>query len=79
MLGVELWFQNGNKLDAAITDLNLAERKVSLSVKQAQIEEEKSLVKKFGKDAKSSGATLKDIFNKALNITKKKDNKKKKN
>ena len=72
-------FQNGNKLDAAITDLNLAERKVSLSVKQAQIEEEKSLVKKFGKDAKSSGATLKDIFNKALNITKKKDNKKKKN
>ena len=72
-------FQKNNKLDAAITDLNLAERKVSLSVKQAQIEEEKSLVKKFGKDAKSSGATLKDIFNKALNITKKKDNKKKKN
>ncbi len=72
-------FQNGNKLDAAITELNLAERKVSLSVKQAQISEEASLVKKFGKDAKSSGATLKDIFNKALNITKKKSKKTKKN
>jgi small subunit ribosomal protein S1 len=62
-------FQPGNKLDAAIVDLDLINRKVSLSVKQAQISEEKSLVKKFGKDAKSSGATLKDIFNKALNIT----------
>ncbi len=72
-------FQNGNKLDAAITELSLTERKVSLSVKQAQISEEASLVKKFGKDAKSSGATLKDIFNKALNITKKKTKKTKKN
>ena len=62
-------FQPGNKLDAAIVDLDLKTRKVSLSVKQAQIAEEKNLVKKFGKDAKSSGATLKDIFNKALNIT----------
>ena len=56
----------------------MAERKVSLSVKQAQIKEEKSLVKKFGKDAKSSGATLADIFNKALNITKKKITRKRK-
>jgi small subunit ribosomal protein S1 len=65
-------FQKGNKLDAAIVELDLNSRKISLSVKQAQIKEEKSLVKKFGKDAKSSGATLKDIFNKALNITGKK-------
>ena len=65
-------FQPGNKLDAAITELDLGTRKIALSVKQAQITEEKSLVKKFGKDAKSSGATLKDIFNKALNITGKK-------
>ena len=65
-------FQPGNKLDAAITELDVGSRKISLSVKQAQIEEEKSLVKKFGKDAKSSGATLKDIFNKALKITGKK-------
>ena len=61
-------FQPGNKLDATIIELDLVNRKISLSVKQAQIDEEKSLVKKFGKGAKSSGATLKDIFNKALNI-----------
>ena len=65
-------FQPGNKLHASITELDLLNRKISLSVKQAQIDEEKSLVKKFGKDAKSSGATLKDIFNKALNISSKK-------
>ena len=69
-------FQPGNKLDATITELDLSNRKISLSVKQAQIDEEKSLVKKFGKDAKSSGATLKDIFNKALNISAKKKKKK---
>jgi len=68
-------FQPGNKLDAAIVDLDLKSRKLNLSVKQAQISEEKSLVKKFGKGAKSSGATLKDIFNKALNIKKKKTEK----
>tara|TARA_B100000965_G_C19569694_1_gene748494 strand:- start:230 stop:1957 length:1728 start_codon:yes stop_codon:yes gene_type:complete len=69
-------YQPGNKLDAAIAELDFASRKITLSVKQAQISEEKSLVKKFGKDAKSSGATLKDIFNKALNLTGKKKKKK---
>ena len=69
-------YQPGNKLDAAIAELDFVSRKITLSVKQAQISEEKSLVKKFGKDAKSSGATLKDIFNKALNITGKKKKKK---
>ncbi len=69
-------FQPGNKLDAAIVDLDIVGRKISLSVKEAQIKEEKSLVKKFGKGASSSGATLKDIFNKALNIKKKTTKKK---
>ena len=68
-------FQPGNKLDATIIELDVPNRKVSLSVKQAQIDEEKTLIKKFGKDAKSSGATLKDIFNKALSITKSKKKK----
>ena len=68
-------FQPGNKLDATIIELDIPNRKVSLSVKQAQIDEEKTLIKKFGKDAKSSGATLKDIFNKALSITKSKKKK----
>ena len=65
-------FQKGNKLDAAITELDFDKRRITLSVKQAQIDEEKVLVKKFGKDAKSSGATLKDIFSKALNLKGKK-------
>ena len=64
-------FQPGNKLDAALVELDLVNRKIVLSVKEAQISEEKSLVKKFGKDMKA-GAKLKDIFNKALNITGKK-------
>ncbi len=68
-------FQPGNKLDASIVEIDTKNRKISLSVKQAQIDEEKSLVKKFGKDAKSSGATLKDIFNKAMSITGKKKKK----
>ena len=68
-------FQPGNKLDAAIAELDIPNRKISLSVKEAQIKEEKSLIKKFGKGASSSGATLKDIFNKALNIKGKKTKK----
>ena len=71
-------FQPGNKLDASITELDLQSRRISLSVKQAQIDEEKSLVKNFGKDAKSSGAKLKEIFDKALNISPKKKKKKEK-
>ena len=47
----------------------------NLSVKAAQIDEEKSLVAKFGEGATKSGATLKGIFEKALGrkSTKKKD------
>ena len=46
-----------------------------MSVKAAQIDEEKSLVAKFGEGATKSGATLKGIFEKALGrkSTKKKD------
>lgn len=62
-------FQPGNKLDAAITELDISSRKITLSVKQAQIDEEKSLIKKFGKDASTSGAKLKDIFSKAFSLT----------
>ena len=64
-------FSKGNALDAKIMDLNYDKRKIVLSVKAAQIEEEKSLVAKFGKGAKA-GATLKSIFEKALSGRKKK-------
>jgi len=59
-------FVPGNALDAMITELDLAKREVSLSVKAAQVYEEKSLVAKFGAGAAKSGATLAGIFQKAL-------------
>ena len=64
-------FQPGNKLDAAIVDLDIKNRTIVLSVKQAEAANEKVLMKKYGKDAKM-GATLKDVFSGALNILGKK-------
>ena len=69
-------FVSGNVLDAMITDLDLEKREVILSVKAAQIHEEKSLVAKFGAKAASSGATLAGIFQKALGKKPIKKNKK---
>ena len=68
-------FTTGNSLDAMITDLDLEKREVTLSVKAAQIYEEKSLVAKFGVNAAKSGATLAGIFQKALGKTPKKKKK----
>ncbi len=59
-------FSPGNALDAKITELDVKLRKIKLSVKAAQIDEEKSLIAKFGEGATKSGATLKGIFEKAL-------------
>ena len=59
-------FSQGNALDAKIIELDLKARKIKLSVKAAQIDEEKSLIAKFGKGATKSGATLKGIFEKAI-------------
>ncbi len=68
-------FVPGNALDAMITDLDLDKREVSLSVKAAQVYEEKSLVAKFGVNAAKSGATLAGIFQKALGKKTKKNKK----
>ena len=65
-------FSSGNALDAKIIELNKETRKIKLSVKAAQIDEEKSLIAKFGQGATKSGATLKGIFEKALGGKKKK-------
>ena len=65
-------FSPGNALDAKITELNLERRSIKLSVKAAQIDEEKSLIAKFGEGATKSGATLKGIFEKAIGSKKKK-------
>ncbi len=66
-------FSPGNALDAKITELDLKTRKIKLSVKAAQIDEEKSLIAKFGEGATKSGATLKGIFEKAIGKKGKKD------
>ena len=66
-------FSPGNALDAKITELDLSSRRVKLSVKAAQIDEEKSLIAKFGEGATKSGATLKGIFEKAIGKKGKKD------
>ena len=65
-------FSPGNALDAKITELDFKARKVKLSVKAAQLDEEKSLIAKFGEGATKSGATLKGIFEKAIGGGKKK-------
>jgi small subunit ribosomal protein S1 len=59
-------FAPGNALDAKITELDLDNRKIKLSVKAAQIDEEKSLISKFGEGATKSGATLRGIFEKSI-------------
>ena len=58
-------FSKDNVFDAKITELDLQNRKVKLS-KAAQIDEEKSLIAKFGEGVTKSGATLKGIFEKAI-------------
>ena len=71
-------FSPGNQLDSKIVELDLKTRKIKLSVKAAQIDEEKSLIAKFGEGATKSGATLKGIFEKALGGKKKKKKKEEK-
>ena len=66
-------FSPGNALDAKIIELDTQLRKVRLSVKSAQIDEEKTLIAKFGEGATKSGATLKGIFEKAIGKKKKKE------
>ncbi len=66
-------FSPGNALDAKIIELDLKARRIKLSVKAAQIDEEKSLIAKFGEGATKSGATLKGIFEKAIGKKQKKE------
>jgi small subunit ribosomal protein S1 len=66
-------FSRGNALDAKIIELDINARRVKLSVRAAQIDEEKSLIAKFGEGATKSGATLKGIFEKAIGKKDKKE------
>jgi small subunit ribosomal protein S1 len=67
-------FSKDNALDSKIVELDLKTRRIKLSPKAAQLDEEKSLIAKFGEGATKSGATLKGIFEKAIGKKRKKDN-----
>jgi small subunit ribosomal protein S1 len=57
----------GDKLDAKITNIDKATRRVVLSVKAREIDEEKQAMAEFG--SSDSGASLGDILGAALNRT----------
>jgi small subunit ribosomal protein S1 len=59
-------FSGGEKLDAKIVELDFEKRTLRLSPKEAQKDEQASLIKKFGKNASKSGQTLASIFKKAM-------------
>ena len=65
-------FSKDNALDSKIVELDLKARRIKLSPKAAQLDEEKSLIAKFGEGATKSGATLKGIFEKAIGKKRKK-------
>ncbi len=66
-------YSQDNKIDAKLIELDLKNRRIKLSPKAALIQEEQSLIKKFGAGATKSGATLKEIFSKAIGKKNKKD------
>jgi small subunit ribosomal protein S1 len=57
-------FAKGSKVDALVTSVDKASRKVSLSIKAREISEEKDAVAQFG--SSDSGASLGDILGAAL-------------
>ena len=66
-------YSGGEKVDCMITGLDLNKRKVTLSIKELEIKNEKIAIKKYG--GTSSGQSLKNILGKAFG--KKSKNKKK--
>ncbi len=57
-------YNEGQKIDAKISSIDLTNRKFSLSIRQLEIDEEQTLLEKYG--SKSSGSVLGDILGKAL-------------
>ena len=65
----------GDKLDAKITNIDKASRRVVLSVKARELDEEKKAMADFG--SSDSGASLGDILGAALNRAKKEESEEK--
>jgi len=66
-------FAVGEKVDAKITQIDAKTRKVSLSIKAREVEEDKAAMQEFG--SSDSGASLGDILGAALNKAAKKGQK----
>lgn len=64
-------FAVGEKIDAKVTQIDRASRKISLSVKAKEVEEEKQAMAEFG--SSDSGASLGDILGAALKRAQTKD------
>ncbi len=64
-------FGKGEKVDALVTSVDKASRKISLSIKAREISEEKEAVAQYG--SSDSGASLGDILGAALKKATKKD------
>ena len=57
-------YNEGQKINAKISSIDLTNRKFALSIRQLEIDEGQSLLEKYG--SKSSGSVLGDILGKAL-------------
>ena len=64
-------FAVGDRLDAQVTNIDKAARRISLSVKALEMVEEKEAIEKFG--SSDSGASLGDILGAALREKAQKD------
>ena len=70
-------FAKGEKVDAMVTSVDMKSRKIMLSVKAMELEDEKQAMKDFG--SADSGASLGDILGAALEAKSSKENEKEKN
>jgi small subunit ribosomal protein S1 len=63
-------FAIGEKVDAKITNINKAAKKLDLSIKARELDEDKAAIAEYG--SSDSGASLGDILGAALAASKKK-------
>ena len=64
-------FAVGEKIDAKVTAIDRATRKVGLSIKAREVDEEKRAMAEFG--SSDSGASLGDILGAAINRARRQD------
>ena len=59
-------FRGGDRISAMITNLKKSLRKVDLSIKEMETQQEAINIKKYGRDGSSSGQILKDVLGKVF-------------